>query len=306
MRSAHEVGTVTFRCSAAALDRGDPIAGTASTVRSFQLVENPGPWGNDAVRDNRLPPAVKDGLRSAAARAKVRLLLIRRYRARAPRTGFRVYAAHVTLDGGLLQTAVLDRPEDLLDLDLDALGQGRSPGLFPVEGPLFLVCTHGKHDACCAELGRPVAAALAAAYPDETWEVSHVGGDRFAGNALVLPDGLYLGRLEPEVAVAAVGQLLNGRLPLDVLRGRTCLPMPAQAAEIALYRHLGETAIAAIRVLGHRREGDLTTVDLARSDEHWRVVVRTTLGTPALLTCRAAHTDPNPVHDVVSVDRLVS
>ena len=53
-RSGPEVG-VTFRCSAAALDRGDSIAGTASTVRSFLLVENPGPWGVDAVRDSRLP-----------------------------------------------------------------------------------------------------------------------------------------------------------------------------------------------------------------------------------------------------------
>ena len=47
------------------------------------------------------------------------------------------------------------------------------------------------------------AAALSAAYPDQTWEVSHIGGDRYAGNALVLPDGLYLGRLDADSAVAA-------------------------------------------------------------------------------------------------------
>ena len=190
---------MTFRCSAAAVDRGDSIAGSASTVRSFLLVENPGPWGVDAVRDSRLPAAVKDGLRIAAARAKVRPLLVRRYHRRAPRTGFRVYAARAGLDESWLQTAVLDRAEDLLDIDLDALGAGRSPGLVPTEEVLFCVCTHGKHDACCAEKGRPVAGALSAAYPEETWEVSHIGGDRFAGNALVLPYGLYLGRLDARV-----------------------------------------------------------------------------------------------------------
>jgi hypothetical protein len=294
---------VTYRCSVAGLERGDPIAGTASTVRSFLLVENPGPWGVDALRDSRLPHEVKDGLRAAAAAARVRPLLIRRYHRRAPRAGFRVYAAHVGPELGWLQTAVLDDARELLDLDVAALGAGRSPGLVPVEGPVFFVCTHGKHDACCAEKGRPVAAALSAAYPDQTWEVSHIGGDRYAGNALVLPDGLYLGRLDAESAVAAAADLLGGRLPLDVLRGRTNLPMAVQAGEIALFRHLGETAMAAIRVLGHRRQDDLTTVDLARSDERWRVVVRSTLGPGALLTCHALRENPTPRHEVVTVER---
>ena len=294
----------SFRCSTAGLERADSIAGSASTVRSFLLIENPGPWGVDAVRDSRLPAPVKAGLRAAAARANVRPLLIRRYHRRAPRHGFRVYAAWAGLDDSWLQTAVLDGPEDLLDLDLEALGAGRSPGLVPTEETLVLVCTHGKHDACCAEKGRPVAAALAEAYPEETWEVSHIGGDRFAGNALVLPYGLYLGRLEPESAVAAAADVLGGRLPLDVLRGRSCLPMAVQAAEIALFRHLGETAMAAVRVLGHRRDGELTTVDLAAAADRWTVSVRTTLGDEVLLTCRALRPNPLPHHQVVAVDRV--
>jgi hypothetical protein len=295
---------VTYRCSAAGLERGDPLAGTASTYRSFLLIENPGPWGVDAIRDSRLPGPVKEGLRAATASARVRPLLIRRYHRRAPRTGFRVYAARVGRAGGWLQTAVLDEPRELLDLDVAALGAGRSPGLVPAEGPFFFVCTHGKHDACCAEKGRPVAAALSAAYPDETWEVSHIGGDRFAGNALVLPDGVYLGRLDAVSAVTAAGDLLAGRLPLDVLRGHSYLPMAAQAGEIALYRHLGETAQAAIRVLGVARRDDLTTVDLARSDEQWRVVVRSSLGPGALLTCQARREDPTPRHEVVAIERV--
>ena len=166
------------------------------------------------------------------------------------------------------------------------------------------MCTHGKHDACCAEQGRPIAATLSAAYPEETWEVSHIGGDRFAGNALVLPYGLYLGRLDPASAAAAAAEVLGGRLPLDVLRGRSCLPMPAQAAEIALFRHLGETAMAAVRVLRVRRGGELTTVELATSEDRWRVVVRTTLGEDVQLTCRALRLNPNPHHEVVELARI--
>ena len=139
-----------------------------------------------------------------------------------------------------------------------------------------------------------MAAALAAAYPDETWEVSHIGGDRFAGNVLVLPHGLYLGRLDADTAVAAAADLLGGRLPLDVLRGRSNLPMPAQAGEIALYRHLGETAMAAVRVLGHHREGD---ADHRRPRSLRRAVAgrgrAPTLGPGALLDLPGAAGEPD-------------
>ena len=92
------------------------------------------------------------------------------------------------------------------DLDVEALGAGRSPGLTPHAGPGLRVCTHGRHDTCCAERGRPVAAALAAAHPELTWEVSHIGGDRFAANALVLPHGLYYGRLDADSVVGRGGR----------------------------------------------------------------------------------------------------
>ena len=32
-------------------------------------------------------------------------------------------------------------------------------------------------------------------WADEVWECSHIGGDRFAGNLVLLPDSLYFGAL---------------------------------------------------------------------------------------------------------------
>ena len=257
----------------------DELAGTASTVRAFLLVENPGPWGVDALRDNRLPPAVKTGLAARARDAGVRVNLVRRHHRPAPRSGFRVFAAHAGPASPWLETATLDQAEQLLDLDLASLGRrdGR-PGWSRPEETLLCVCTHGRHDACCAERGRPVAAALAAAHPDEAWEISHIGGDRFAGNALFLPHGLYYGRLDAVTAVAVAGSHLAGQLDLDHLRGRSSYPMPVQAAEVALRRQLGETRLDAVRLVGQRRAGEVREVQLEVGGSVWRVAVRTVDG----------------------------
>ena len=59
---------VSFRCAAASEARDESMAGTASTVRAFLLVEHPGPWGEDALRDARLPDGLGPELRARARR----------------------------------------------------------------------------------------------------------------------------------------------------------------------------------------------------------------------------------------------
>lgn len=296
--------TAPFRCSVASGLRGDDLAGTASTVRAFLLVENPGPWGVDAVRDNRLPTAVKGPLASAANRAGVRINLIRRHRRAAPRHGFRVFAACADPARPWLETTVVESAEDLLDLDLVALGAGRSPGLEPDAGPLLCVCTHGRHDACCAVAGRPVAAALSAAHPGRTWEVSHIGGDRFAGNVLVLPHGLYYGRLDVPASLVVSAGHLSGELDLDHLRGRSGHPMPVQAAEIALRRRLGETRLDALTLGSCRRDGPETRAVFTVGGSDWEVSIRTgSDGERHPLTCRALRDHPIPRHEVLAIRR---
>ena len=43
------------RCSLRSLAAGEPLAGTASTIRHWLLIEHPGPWGRDGLLDARLP-----------------------------------------------------------------------------------------------------------------------------------------------------------------------------------------------------------------------------------------------------------
>jgi (2Fe-2S) ferredoxin len=104
---------------------------------------------------------------------------------------------------------------------------------------LLLVCTHGKKDVCCAVRGRPVAAALAARWPEQTWECSHTGGDRFAANLLLLPDGAAYGGLDVEAADEVVRAHREGRPVTAYLRGVVGRPRPVQAAVVAAHDQLG-------------------------------------------------------------------
>ncbi|CAN5627526.1 sucrase ferredoxin [soil metagenome] len=290
-----------FRCAVESLGRAEPVTGTASTVRAFLLVENDGPWGTDALRDVRLPDEVKDGLRQRSAAAGVRTLLVRRHRGTGARPGVRVFAAYADPHEPWMESATLAAPEVLLDLDLAALGRGESLGLVATDETFFGVCTHGRHDACCAELGRPTVAALTASHPEQTWEVSHMGGDRFAATLLVLPEGLSYGRVTPADAPALAERHLTGHLDLDLLRGRSGLPFAVQVAEVAARRIADATGLRDLRVVSVTRDGALSVVRLDVGGTSYDVRVRRTTGQAHRLTCRAERDSDVPVHEVVDV-----
>ena len=141
--------------------------------------------------------------------------------------GTRVFRASATGEGYAVRGTVLDRPEDLLDLDL------ADPTAMPAhDGPLWLVCTNGKRDRCCAELGRPIAGLLSQEWPEGTWETTHLGGHRFSGTLLALPSGLTLGRLDTSNVLAACEAIERGEVPLELVRGRAGRPGVEQVREL--------------------------------------------------------------------------
>ena len=208
-----------FRCSFASVEDGEPIVGTAPTDPEILLVESPGPWGRDAVAENRLPEVVRDHLGSV----DLKVFLLRRYDGSAG-PGTRVFLARATEDGYDVRGTTLERPEDLVDLDL-----ARMPAY---DGPLWLVCTNGKRDRCCAELGRPIAGLLSEVWPEGTWETTHLGGHRFSGTLLALPSGLTLGRLDTDSALDACRAVERGELPDGLVRGRAGRPGVEQVREL--------------------------------------------------------------------------
>lgn len=243
------------RCSDAAREREDPMVGTAPPQRRLLLVEQDGGWRPDAISSLPVEEALREEITRRAGQARARVLLIRRpgrqtsgvclmrswcvvdpYAPVGHRVTWGTWAYPVEL------LSALDRLEELAAMGEEATSSP-DPGTSSTppghDDPVLLVCTHGKKDVCCAVRGRPVSAALAARWPEETWECSHTGGDRFAANLIVAPEGATYGGLDPDRAVEVVERHHQGRPETAYLRGQIGLSRPAQAAVVAVQSRTG-------------------------------------------------------------------
>src|SRR4051794_41950750 len=75
------------RCSVRALGRGDSPVATASPAQRWLLIEQPGPWGREALAESRFDQSVVPELARRSRAEGVRLLLIRRPGDRLPHSG---------------------------------------------------------------------------------------------------------------------------------------------------------------------------------------------------------------------------
>lgn len=274
-------------CSILAGRLGDPLGGTASVLSSFLLLEHPGPWGPNVLAEALAPifgPAPLERMYELWTTQRFRALLIRR----PGRAGRKPAEAPTAFVGSTSpESSFLERlPADRLDgLDLDHLAAGLPGHGTPEPGPLFAVCTNGAVDRCCAVRGRPLVAALAEQHPEQTWEVTHVGGCQFAANLLVLPSGLLYGALSPETGLEVATAALTGQVEPAWLRGRTGVTDWAGTAEVGLRQRLDLRASDAVEVLGERLhpeeiEGHVgpqpagADVWLRAGAETWRATVR--------------------------------
>jgi (2Fe-2S) ferredoxin len=296
-----------LRCATASAARDEPLIGTASRVQRWLVVEQWGSWGRDALAESKMPEAVAVPLAAAARRHRVRVLLARRPGDRRRDGDRRVFLAHTGVEAHWIEQLDVagGAPEQLLDLDLGRLAFPEPPGIGePGPRGLALVCTNGRHDPCCADHGRPVARALVDGGVDDVWESSHVGGDRFAANVVLLPDGVYYGRVTPEEAAGLLATHRAGTLTLDRFRGRSHLPPLVQAADLFARRHLDERRVDGMSVVSTDRgdDGTVTVLVEQRGGAMVEVVVRRRrTEDPAQLTCHVDEESHPWCYDLVTV-----
>jgi Sucrase/ferredoxin-like len=278
------------RCSVQALLRGDSSVATAPPARRWLLVEQPGPWGRDALLESRFDRRVASRLAARARELGIRVQLVRRAGERLSESGHRWAVADTTPGVETVWWSTRESDAELLQLPWDG-----SVGT-PSTAPTYLVCTHGAHDVCCAVRGRPLARVLAGGVtPADVWETSHLGGDRFAANVVVLPWGHLYGQV-PEDGGGLVAEHAAGRVALPFLRGRAGLAPAAQAAQDHARRELGLLGVhdlppRRVRALAAPAPGiERFEVVLAGPDGDVVVTVESRLSAQASrLTCSAAY-----------------
>lgn len=278
------------------------VAAWNRAARSRLLIEQPGPWGRDALHESGMNAAVAAEIEHRAGDAGVRVMLIRRsVRTYEPgqRAAFLVYPGR---DKPWMEEIGFKDPAELLPLDLSAAHCSEPPGIGrAVSSPRYLICTTGRKDPCCAEFGRPVARALRH-HGDRVWESSHVGGDRFAANMVCLPHGVFYGQVEAHEADALIDQFDSGKLSIPHFRGRCCDHPLEQVADHAVRAALGITEIDGLTPLSR----STTTsgehhVTVNCDDGDIRVRLRSTPGAERVTSCSGPHHGHPDHHHVIDI-----
>lgn len=288
-----------LRCSTLAREVGlDPL-GTAGSYAGFLLVEWPLPWPGDMSDVESLQPLVEalagtgirlQGLVPNGLAADGRRVALYR---RPPGVGFRAYerierrvAADQIVDvavelvrGGEPPPRWPTVPSDGGSNSAEATSPGDDGSPGKTDGSAlagdFLLCTHGRRDACCGGKGMALVGELGSA--DALAEcgyrlsrTSHTGGHRFAPTGIVLPEGTMWAFLDRDL----VPRIARREGPLDqtLARYRGCSGLGSpelQAVERAAFaaigwewfewRRWGEQHDGQVRLVGEAPDGRRAT-----------------------------------------------
>lgn len=222
-------------CSDLSLAAGEPIAGTAPHAQHFFFVRWPKTlWNEKALREAKggWPRDFQDWQSEQSLRyGPVLTRLIHQNDSTQSTEFVKIYAYPAGVCYDNVPTSAI---KEVLSTHLSQ--QPTPIAAQPLHGKRqFFVCTHGRHDKCCAKFGQQFYRALRELVADsrkgdEVWESSHLGGHRFAATLLEFPSGRMFGRLGPEQALG----LINDQLEPKFLRGNAYREAWLQAAEIEL------------------------------------------------------------------------
>ena len=243
---------------------GEHLYGTALEVKNWFLLEYSGIWKRDAFAQSALPQEVKEhlgGFLSSFEESRIQLI-------GGQRPGSAVfYYAHSSEFSPKLYRFEIERYEDLLSIDLPELVRTGEIEKFSCEERLVLVCTHGARDGCCAAAGSGVYRELLKKEGIRVWRTTHVGAHRFAANLVMLPEGIYYGRVDGENFEDVISSHLRGEIFLDCYRGRSCFSQTSQVSDYFLRKKIKKLGIYDIRWEFEKDREDYTAAEFGVEGE---------------------------------------
>ncbi len=237
----------------------EPLFGTAPHIDIWIALECPWPWPKKLLDSKQLTEKLRSYLSAAQELHKnSRLLFVKRRTQQSchNRTHLLAFRRKEKCAQSTELTFTCD--DECLNLDLD----GSFANVRECDGEHFMVCTHGKHDRCCALFGVKVYNSLKLITGTaNVWQSSHLGGDRYAGNLAIFPHGIFYGHVDEGSIESIVAIHRKGLIAKKHFRGYCWYPQVVQAAEYFVRTHTDDW-----------RQSSLTSFRYQRiSDQRYRV-----------------------------------
>jgi len=263
--------TDAFYCAEQSQNMGNPLIGTVKPFSYLFLLEYGGSFGRNALRDSDIPEEVNghisQGLKVVEDQlGKAKFLLIKNQHSKEGNE-INLFVLQNDPETPILRRYTLEYYEQLLRSSLRDLIDPQ--GGDPVEAPMYLICTNGNRDKCCARFGFPLYRSLYQSIPQPekyVWECSHVGGHRFAGNVITLPNGCFYGFVDQKDLLGLVAHTEENCIYLPNLRGRSALSNEAQAVEKYLRENKNNSRLGAFIWEGVETYGEREILAFARLD----------------------------------------
>ncbi len=304
---------MTMTCAEESRAVSETLAGTFKPADTFFLIESSlpdyGGWNGEAVKSAATGGPFAPILAHLQSAPRTKVLFIRRPQSQA----LNFYIALTNQAAPRIYQASLAAYDELLQLDISSLAADETPRINGRDldeiDELYIVCTNGRHDPCCAAHGAPVYHELVAqAGAERVWQTTHIGGHRMAATLIAFPQGIVYGHVDPPDVEALVTNQRAGYLLAHKYRGRGAYA--GHALDAAAHQAVG-AAEAVIRERARQYRLDdlrLQEVQVLGADRQ-RVAfldadgglhcaeVTTGLSAPRLTSCGDAP-KPMPQHEV--------
>lgn len=271
-------------CSITSSLRNDSIVGSATHFQRALLIEYNQTWLKDILTNNNLPASVQKFLTELqSSKTSTKIIFIKRSLTKGKLLN--IFFLNNREISPFLNPTTITSYNQLLDLDYEQLFNIPSPEALP---SMFLVCTHGKKDKCCAKFGLPIYTNMYEMGAN-VWQCSHIGGDRFAPNIIYLPHCHYYGHLITSELETLVKTIAHNSIYIPKYRGRSCYNKTTQTAEIILRNRLVNFDFNSLVLTSNQiQNDDSAVVDFLFSVDNTkqRVTLRKQISKEAfLLTC---------------------
>ncbi|MGH1365551.1 MAG: sucrase ferredoxin [Calditrichia bacterium] len=278
------------------------LFGSAPEATRWLLLEYRGPWGPKVLPYSSLPREVKDTLQHLTESiAGLKVLFIKKpERRQEPNLKLFLFSNRET---ARMRQYNLATHEDLLNLDLASFYENESASDVN-SGNLFLVCTNGKRDRCCAKFGIPVYNSLCNYYGKDVWQCSHFGGHKYAPTFMHFPSGACYGRVTISDTLQAAEAILNGEILPLIYRGCTGRAKSVQAAEHLLRTELNNFRAKSVTLVHFTMGSDSRTTAVFKVDEEsYEITIETKSGPKEWSGCNKAEPTATKQHRLIAYSR---